>query len=580
MKTRNWFNGAALLTAGTLAAGMANAELLLLEQFDYEGVNQPLNGFDGGEGFAGPWVVGGWSRNYDIGRTLFAPNPGVSGTTVNDRGGLEFEGLPTAGSALARYGTAGQREAHRELSAEAKAALTADDTTIWFSVLAGAPTGPHKYGTLIFGTDPMLAVRGAGDNANLSSPTGQAFGVGFRSDNGGAAGGGPGSPNAVAFIDSASATVELGSYTPPLPAGATHHDTVLIVGKINWNPNGTEDELFLFNITSVSDPEPAEGDAIASLTADFDQSAFTMIALQDTGATIYDEIRFGTTFNSVLGLVAAVPLQLSINSNGGNLDIAWESKPGMFYVLRSSTDLAADPATWDSVNLPGSVENNGVFEIATNSPLNMHGIVRPGDPVRFYRVEEYALPPVTVFEENFDTTLAGSLPTDWTTGFDAADTMMSTAWALGDPFGGPITGPTAAFSGANCVGTNLMANYGIESNTWLRTPPIDLSSATGATLTFQHWRDIDDFVDGFADHGILRVLDASVLPGTVTELAVIEANITGLDVDGWMEFSAELPAAALGQSVSLEFGLVSNTDNFFPSAGWYIDDVVVLTPAP
>ncbi|MEO1836403.1 MAG: hypothetical protein ABGZ49_13015 [Akkermansiaceae bacterium] len=575
MKTRKWFNGAALLTAGTLAAGMANAELLLLEQFDYEGVNQPLNGFDGGEGFAGPWVVGGWSRNYDIGRTLFAPNPGVSGTTVNDRGGLEFEGLPTAGSALARYGTAGQREAHRELSAEAKAALTADNTTIWFSVLAGAPTGPHKYGTLIFGTDPMLAVPGAGDNANLSSPTGQAFGVGFRSDNGGAAGGGPGSPNAVAFIDSASATVELGSYTPPLPDGATHHDTVLIVGKINWNPNGTEDELFLFNITSVSDPEPAEGDAIASLTADFDQSAFTMIALQDTGATIYDEIRFGTTFNSVLGLVAAVPLQLSINSNGGNLDLGWESKPGMFYVLRSSSDLAADPATWDSVNVAGSVENNGVFEIASSAPLNMHSIARPGDPVRFYRVEEYPLPPVTIFEDNFDGADLG-----WTTGFDALDTLMNTVWQVGDPVGGPATGPAAANSGPNCYGTNLASSYGISSITWLRSPVIDLTTATGATLIFQQWVDMDEFDN--LDHGTVRVLDASALPGTVTELAVLQADITGLAADpgSWVEFSVELPPAALGQTISLEFGFESDGDDIFDASGWYLDDVTVITPAP
>ncbi len=157
------------------------------------------------------------------------------------------------------------------------------------------------------------------------------------------------------------------------------------------------------------------------------------------------------------------------------------------YLLRTSSDLAADFATWDSVNVPGSVENNGVFEIATSAPLNLHSIVRPGDPVRFYRVEEYPLPPATVFEDNFDGADQG-----WTTGFDASDIAMNTVWEMGDPFGGPATGPAAANSAPNCYGTNLTTNYGISSNTWLRSPAIDLTTATGATVTFQQWVDMDE----------------------------------------------------------------------------------------
>lgn len=558
MKVRHWFKGS-VFAAGTLAAGMASAELVLLEQFDYEGTDQPLNGLDGGDGFAEPWVVGGWSRNYDIGRTQFAPGPG---TTVNDRGGLEFEGLPTAGSALARFGTAGQREAHRELSAAAKAALTQDNTTIWFSALIGAPTGPHKYGTLIFGTDPLLAVQGAGDNANLSSPTGQAFGVGLRTDNGGLAGPGSGSPNAVAFIDSASATVEVGTYVPPLAAGETHHETVLVVGKINWNANGTEDELFLFNISSVSDPVPAEGDAVASLTADFDQSNFDVIGLQDTGSTIYDEIRFGTTFESVLGLVAADPFELLIRSNGANLDIEWESKAGMFYVLWTSVDLAAELATWESVNVPGSVDNNGVFEIASNAPLNMHSIARPGDPLRFYRVQEFVVPPPPpIFAEDFDSEVGPALPAGWST------SATGTAWELGDPTGGSFTGPSAAKSGPNCVGTAISTEHAPATDYSLITPVIAVP-ASGATLNFEQFIDSDE--DG--DVGTIRILDADNADALIEELNP-PGSIEGISA-GWSAESFALPAAANGANIRIEFRFVSN-ENGQEFAGFYIDDVSV-----
>ena len=153
------------------------------------------------------------------------------------------------------------------------------------------------------------------------------------------------------------------------------------------------------------------------------------------------------------------PICAMVWANGTNLDFEWESKPGMFYVLRTSTDLSATPASWDPVNVPGSVNNEGIFEIATNPPLNTHSIPRPADAVRFYRVEEYPLPPIEVFSENFDSTTAGNLPTGWTSGFDAADVAMNTIWDLGDPIGGLVSGPGSAFSGAQCVGTNLTAAY-------------------------------------------------------------------------------------------------------------------------
>jgi hypothetical protein len=267
-------------------------------------------------------------------------------------------------------------------------------------------------------------------------------------------------------------------------------------------------------------------------------------------------------FKGTLGPLRTI--QLDIDRVGDDLVISWTSTFGKLYNLRSSIDPATDgaPATWPIFGLHQEIE--------ATPDLNTLIIPLPADAVRFFVIEEFPVPPVTVFSENFD----GADP-GWATGFDALDPLMNTVWQLGDPSGGPATGPQAPNSVPNCYGTNLATNYGISSNTWLRTPAIDLSTASAATVVFQQWLDMDDFDN--LDSGSLRVLDASVLPGTVTELGVVEANITGF-VNGWAEFSAELPAAALGRVISLEFGFRSDGDDIFDAAGWYIDDVVVTIP--
>jgi len=370
------------MATAMMMSSLAKGELILLEQFDYEGTDTQLNGFEGGLGFDGAWEVVGWGRSYHIGQTTYAV--GDPSLIINERGGLDFEGHPSAGSALGRFGTAGQQEAHRLLTDDAKTALTADNSTIWFSVLACAPN-VHKYGTLIFGTDPLIAMSGSTENGNLSSPTGQAFGVGFRIDNGGVPGSGSGSPNAVAFVDSASATVIEGTYVPLSADGASHHDVSLIVGKINWKSDGTPDELSLFNITE-GQGEPAEGDAIATLTADFDQSNFTQLSLQDTGSTIYDEIRFGTTFSDVApGAGPSIPLEITDidYSSLGVLTLSWNSKPGTTYAIRYSTDMI----DWTSDIDDGVLADEGESTTGSYDLGNLVGDLRPK---MFFRVEEAA----------------------------------------------------------------------------------------------------------------------------------------------------------------------------------------------
>ncbi len=272
-----------------LTAASANAALVLEEQFIYEaGVLDTLNG---GTGFDGPWVATkSHGRDYVVGMTEFADEK-----PLNADSGLSFSTLPVAGSALSRYGGAGRAEGHRTISAASQAALTGDNTTIWFSLLFAGPAN-NRNAMFMFGTQSIKHT----DNPFELSAAGDGFGFATANIVGGVGGNGNGSINAFAYDNSITVTsfVE-GTYTPS-PTTAVS----LIVGKINWKPNGTPDELFLFNVTDLS-TEPAEGTAFASITnLDFDQSAFNTVAMYDGTNSVTDEIRFGNTFADVMGAVA------------------------------------------------------------------------------------------------------------------------------------------------------------------------------------------------------------------------------------------------------------------------------------
>jgi len=236
----------------------------------------------------------------------------------------------------------------------------------------------------------------------------------------------------------------------------------------------------------------------------------------------------------------------------------WESQAGMIYNLTSSTDLAADPSTWQLVE----------GDIPADPPTNTKVILQPGDSTRFYRIEEFPPPPVTLLSENFDG--GPNLPAGWVSGASTPPDTGTTLWEPGDPASGPLTGPQAAYSAPNCVGTNIAADYGFETDIWLRSPgTIDLTTATAAALVFQQFRDIE----AQFDLGSIRVLKASDDSQLGTDLL----NPTEGTGD-WEQITVALPPEALGEIIKLEFRF--QADNFGNQAGWYIDDVTVTAPAP
>ena len=261
----------------------------------------------------------------------------------------------------------------------------------------------------------------------------------------------------------------------------------------------------------------------------------------------------GTIDDLQLSPATSPTLALRVTGSGANLDLEWESKESFLYNLRTSTDLSSDLATWDLV------EVDGVVDILGTSPVNMHSIVRPGDPVRFYRVEEF--PPPPILEENFDGVPGPGLPDGWST---AAGT---TAWEVGDPSAGP--GPPAAVSVVNCAGTG-MTTYYAGSTTYSLISPAFAAPASGATLSFQQYID----TDLAGDVGTIRILDADNADTLIEEMNP-PGNIEGA-AEGWTTKSFALPAAAQGMNIKIEFRFGSN-GNGQEWAGFYVDNVRVET---
>ena len=59
--------------------------------------------------------------------------------------------------------------------------------------------------------------------------------------------------------------------------------------------------------------------------------------------------------------------------------------------------------------------------------------------------------------------------------------------------------------------------------------------------------------------------------------AVIDGSIDGVTAD-WEQVNAELPAAALGKTVIIEFRLTTDELNDVDRAGFYVDDIQVTAP--
>lgn len=246
---------------------------VIYEPFDYD--TGALAGQDGGIGFEGAWSSGGEDNHYAV------TSPGLS-----------FGELPVAGNRVRRPSAPQGAQSSRAISATSQAALTADNTTIWFSILLGDErfSTPNENGTFALASGAFSS--GGSDSGGLPNvPGGNGFGVTTRvlSDEF--------RIYAYRIVDG---TRERTSdyYEGSTTAGGTY----LVAGKIAWGEHHEGHTLHLFNITDPLAEEPPEDEeAFAFFEADFDQSTLNTLAIGNRQISSVDEIRFATSFYGAMG---------------------------------------------------------------------------------------------------------------------------------------------------------------------------------------------------------------------------------------------------------------------------------------
>ncbi len=147
--------------------------------------------------------------------------------------------------------------------------------------------------------------------------------------------------------------------------------------------------------------------------------------------------------------------------------------------------------------------------------------------------------------------------------------------------GVPISGPSAAYSGLNCLATRLDGTYDNNqawSTTTATSPQIDLSTASTPLLSFRAWVYTEGSVyDGFnlkisTDGGTtFSLLNAVNPPYSITTNGE-PAWGGNLSAFGWQEFTADL-SAYVGQVVYLQLAFRSDASIVYP--GVYVDDFVI-----
>jgi hypothetical protein len=148
---------------------------------------------------------------------------------------------------------------------------------------------------------------------------------------------------------------------------------------------------------------------------------------------------------------------------------------------------------------------------------------------------------------------------------------VKNSWQIGVPTYGPP--PT---SGSRVAATNLTGEIPTDTESYLRSPVIDLTGVSVAALTFREALQIDgDFAFGATlpyHNAYVRVVDPSGV--LIAQLA----RYSGSSV-GWRTQSFSLPPEALNRQIRIEFHV--STDSWVGNGehGWMIDEVAISIPA-
>jgi hypothetical protein len=286
--------------------------------------------------------------------------------------------LPVGGFAYERRNRVGQVAVNSPIDPSATTALTADNSTMWMTFLfqdfgfSGPDFGIGLHSEKMIGNDNQdLDKAGHGVGFSIVSTGGQDRNIGTAVYNNAAN---------TTLVSEATATFN----------GPEASEVFLLAMKVNWNPSGTPDEIFVFIIDDIT-TEPDEADALAmDDTFDFDlatQQSLDVLNFSDTQVGYVDEIRIGTTFGDVTN-GASPPAGLAItdityiDSNETNeVALTWNSKARATYIVRYSTNLV----NWDTDLEDGITGDDGS---ATTRTFNLSEFGLEGETKLFFRVEE------------------------------------------------------------------------------------------------------------------------------------------------------------------------------------------------
>jgi hypothetical protein len=273
---------------------------VIYEPFDY-----PAGGLDGQSGIYEIGLDGTWTAHADM--------------LVDYANDLTYGLLPTTGGSVMPASTT-KSGGTRTISSSALAAngLLDDGATLWFSVILGLQADANRTNT---GLGLALAAGPFGGGSDYSEwfiNGGTGIGVYFRR----------GEPWSASF------PADIGGVTSGTFTGYQYEsgEHGLTVGKITWG--ATEDTIELFqpgtDLALAAMP-------ISTLITDVDQSTFDTLTFRKGNKPMLDEIRFGATYDDVLGRIgdkltmtastatdpSGVEYYFTCTAGGGN-DSGWQ----------------------------------------------------------------------------------------------------------------------------------------------------------------------------------------------------------------------------------------------------------------
>ncbi len=273
-----------------------------------------------------------------------------------------------------------------------------------------------------------------------------------------------------------------------------------------------------------------------------------------------------------VGEGAAIPLAIT---TGSPLADAFAGQP--FAAQMQKTGGSGAP-TWSIVG--GS--NNAWLSISPTGLLSGTPTPAEAGPVSVIVHVEEPTVPSNFAEKTFTFNVVDLGPVLYTTSFEGAcpnGWTLAGDWQCGVPSG---VGPAAAYSGSQCIATQIAGNYN-NSQAWATatatSPDIDLGGTVSPSATFRMWIDTEgSSFDGanlkVSTDGVNYTILNAVTPAYSLTIDGQAAWGGDQSAAGWQLVQADLAAYA-GQVIRLRFGF--RTDGSVTHAGVYIDDILVTT---